>query len=49
MVYVAEGLRGSLTPALPHMSLAAALGALVLLTALFCALGLRSFERRSIA
>ena len=49
MVYVAEGLRGSLTPALPHMSLAAVLGALVLLTALFCALGLRSFERRSIA
>ncbi len=49
MVYVAEGLRGSLTPALPHMSLAAVLGALVLLTAFFCALGLRSFERRSIA
>jgi ABC-2 type transport system permease protein len=49
MVYVAEGLRGSLTPALPHMNLAAVLIALVSLTAALSSLGLRSFERRSIA
>jgi len=49
MVYVAEGLRGALTPNLPHMSLTAVLIALVLLTTSFSALGLRSFERRSIA
>ncbi len=48
MVYVAEGLRGSLTPALPHMAIGASFGALVVLTAAVGALGLRSFERRSI-
>ena len=35
LVYVAEGMRGALTPALPHMSLPAVVGALVMLTALF--------------
>jgi ABC-2 type transport system permease protein len=49
MVYVAEGLRGSLTPALPHMSLAVVLTALLLLSTSFSALGLRTFVRRSIA
>lgn len=48
MVYVAEGLRGSLTPALPHMPIGASFGALVVLAAAVGALGLRSFERRSI-
>jgi len=48
MVYVAEGMRGALTPALPHMSLGAVIGALTLLTLGVFALGLRAFERRAI-
>jgi ABC-2 type transport system permease protein len=47
LVYVAEGMRGSLTPGVPHMPLGAALAALVVLAGLFWALGLRSFERRA--
>jgi ABC-2 type transport system permease protein len=43
LVYVAEGLRGALTPEVPHMSLAAVGAALVALTLLFGTLGLRSF------
>src|SRR5436853_4077429 len=35
MVYVAEGLRGALTPHVPHMPMAVMLTALVLITALF--------------
>jgi ABC-2 type transport system permease protein len=49
LVYVAEGMRGALTPALPHMSLVAVCGALIALTGLFWALGIRSFERRALS
>src|SRR5262249_27589070 len=45
---VAEGLRAALTPSLPHMSLAAVVVALLSLAAVLSALGLRTFERRSI-
>ena len=48
LVYVAEGMRGALTPEVRPMPLAVALGALVLLLAAFSALGLRSFRRRAI-
>jgi ABC-2 type transport system permease protein len=48
MVYVAEAMRGALTPSLPHMSLTASCSAMLLLTALFLWLGLRSFRRRSL-
>jgi ABC-2 type transport system permease protein len=48
LVYVAEGMRGALTPSLPHMSLYAVSLALLALTALFWVLGIRSFERRAI-
>jgi ABC-2 type transport system permease protein len=48
LVYVAEGMRGALTPDLPHMSLIAVGVALTFLTALFWVLGLRSFVKRSI-
>jgi ABC-2 type transport system permease protein len=48
LVYVAEGMRGVLTPDLPHMSLAAVIAALLAITALFWLLGIRSFERRAI-
>ncbi|MGH7648236.1 MAG: ABC transporter permease [Gemmatimonadaceae bacterium] len=49
LVYVAEGMRGALTPALPHMSLLAVTGALILLTGLFWTLGIRSFARRALS
>jgi ABC-2 type transport system permease protein len=48
MVYVAEGMRASLTPELPHMPLAAVAGALVALLVLFWSLAMRSFMRRAI-
>ena len=48
LVYVAEGLRAGLTPAVPHMSLSAVVLALVLLFSLFWTLGMRSFLRRAI-
>jgi ABC-2 type transport system permease protein len=48
LVYVAEGLRGALTPDLPHMSLLAVVGALVVILAVFCTFGLRSFTRRAV-
>jgi ABC-2 type transport system permease protein len=48
LVYVSEGMRGALTPDLPHMPLAASTGALVLITALFWTMGLRSFRKRAI-
>jgi len=48
MVYVAEGMRASLTPELPHMPLAAVVGALVVLLVLFWSLAMRSFMHRAI-
>jgi len=49
LVYVSEGMRAVLTPALPHMPLVAVLIALVLLTFLFMAIGFRTFERRAVS
>jgi len=48
LVYVSEGMRAALTPALPHMSLAGVGGALLVMVAVFWRLGIRSFERRAI-
>ena len=48
LVYVAEGLRGTLTPGVPHMPVAAVLLALAALTAGFWLWGARMFERRAI-
>ncbi len=48
MVYVAEGLRGTLTPTMPHMSLGIVVLALIAITALFWYLGIRSFYKRAI-
>ena len=47
LVYVSEGLRGTLTPDMPHMNLAASMSALTAIAALFWAIGIRSFERRA--
>jgi ABC-2 type transport system permease protein len=48
LVYVAEGMRAALTPAAPHMSLGVVILALILITALFWTLGMRSFMRRAV-
>lgn len=48
MVYVAEGMRGALTPSVPHMSLTVVVGALLIVVATFWTLGIRSFYKRAI-
>jgi ABC-2 type transport system permease protein len=48
LVYLSEGLRGTLTPDMPHMNLAVAMGALALITGLFWVVGVRTFERRAL-
>jgi len=47
LVYVSEGLRGTLTPDMPHMSLWASIPALAAIAALFWSLGIRTFARRA--
>ncbi len=48
MVYVAEGMRGALTPNLPHMPLPVVGVALLIIAAVFWVLGMRSFFKRAI-
>jgi ABC-2 type transport system permease protein len=48
MVYVAEGLRGALTPTIPHMSIGVVVLALAAITTIFWLVGLRSFYKRAI-
>jgi ABC-2 type transport system permease protein len=48
LVYVAEGMRGALTPEVPHMPLALSILALLATTVLFWTMGLRSFRKRAI-
>jgi ABC-2 type transport system permease protein len=48
LVYVAEGMRGALTPELPHMSLAVVTGAQLVILTVFSTLGMRSFMRRAV-
>jgi ABC-2 type transport system permease protein len=48
LVYVAEGLRGALTPSIQHMPMVASTAALVFLSLLFWTLGIRAFEKRAI-
>ncbi len=47
LVYVAEGMRGSLTPDVPHMDLFAVTGALLLLLLIFWYFGRRAFMKRA--
>jgi ABC-2 type transport system permease protein len=49
LVYVSEGMRAALTPAVPHMSIVAVLAALVAISAVFLWLGLRAFGRRAVS
>ena len=48
LVYVAEGMRGVLTPSLPHMNIVAVALALAVLTVVFWVLGLRTFTKRAV-
>ena len=48
MVYVSEGMRGALTPAVPHMPLALVGAALVVIAGFFWIIGVRSFYKRAI-
>jgi ABC-2 type transport system permease protein len=47
LVYVSEGMRGALTPGLPHMPLRVVLLALAVISVVFWIWGLRAFERRA--
>ncbi len=49
LVYVSEGMRGVLTPSLPHMPLGVVAAALVAISAIFLFLGLRTFEKRAVS
>lgn len=48
LVYVAEGLRGALTPQFPHMPVAISLTVLVVISAALWRIGQRTFERRAL-
>ncbi len=48
LVYVSEGMRAALTPAAPHMPLGAVIGALIAITAIFWAMGMKSFMKRAL-
>jgi len=48
MVYVSEGMRGALTPSVPHMPLLAVVAALIFTATVFWVLGMRSFFKRAI-
>jgi ABC-2 type transport system permease protein len=48
LVYASEGLRAALTPAVPHMPLAAIFGALAVAGVVLLTLALRSFRKRAI-
>ena len=48
LVYVAEGMRGSLTPEVPHMPLWVTMLALLVVATIFWIAGLRSFRKRAI-
>lgn len=49
LVYASEGLRGTLVPQFPHLSVVAVFLALVLFDALLLVLGLRQFRRKAVS
>lgn len=49
LVYASEGLRATLVPQFPHLSLAVVLAALFLFDALLLAVGLRQFDRKAVS
>jgi ABC-2 type transport system permease protein len=49
LVYASEGLRGTLVPQFPHLSLAAVLAALLVFDLLLLGVGLRQFDQKAIS
>ena len=49
LVYVSEAMRAAMTPDVPHMPVLAIICALILMTLIFTAIGLRSFRKRAIS
>ena len=49
LVYASEGLRATLTPKFPHLSISAVIAALIVFDLLFLVLGLRQFERKAVS
>jgi ABC-2 type transport system permease protein len=49
LVYASEGLRGTLVPQFPHLSLLAVFAALTIFDLLFLGLGLRQFHRKAVS
>jgi len=49
LIYASEGLRGTLVPQFPHLSLAAVLVALTLFDVLLLAAGLRQFRSKAVS
>lgn len=49
LVYVSEGMRGALTPGLPHMPWELVVVALVAMSAVLWTAGIRTFERRAVS
>jgi ABC-2 type transport system permease protein len=49
LVYASEGLRGTLVPQFPHLSVVAVLVALLLFDGLLLVLGLRQFRRKAVS
>jgi ABC-2 type transport system permease protein len=49
LVYVSEGMRGALTPSIPHMSMFWSVGALTVLLVIILVIALNRFKRRAIA
>jgi ABC-2 type transport system permease protein len=48
LVYASEGLRGSLVPQFPHLSIVAVLLALLIFDSLFLVIGLRQFRHKAV-
>ena len=49
LVYASEGLRGTLVPQFPHLSLLAVWAGLVLFNALLLSVGLRQFHKKAVS
>ena len=49
LVYASEGLRGSLVPQVPHISMPAVLGALLVINLFFLVLGLKKFQDKAVS
>jgi ABC-2 type transport system permease protein len=49
LVYASEGLRGTLVPQFPHLSLIAVLAALVFFDVVLLIIGLRQFDKKAVS